>query len=198
MESPTLKIYTVLSELENENELLQDENEKEIRERLIEQIIGKAIEYDAHVFKYRYDEYVKELISRGIEFVAMEKTSIATQWDVLFASSVTEAEKKNTEHYNDQYKWHLFSFELLQAAKKSEAKQKFNLQKKDTLYMFFQLSDEAFLLKNAHLLKASDFDILSEFTTMDNADMYIFDPLGKWTYIITHEATCGPYFYCTK
>lgn len=198
MESPTLNIYKVLSKLENENELLQDENEKEIREHLIEQIIEKACEYDAHVFKYRYSEYVKKLILRGIEFVPEEKASIATQWDVLFTSSVSEAEKKNTKNYNDQFKWHLFSFELLKAAKEAKAKQKFNLRKKDSLYLFFQFSEDAFLLKNAHLLKASDFDVLGEFATMDKSDMYIFDPIGKWTYIITHEATCGPYFFCTK
>ena len=33
------------------------------------------------------------------------------------------------------------------------------------------------------------------FRIIDYADMYLFDPAGKWTYIRPYEDDCGPYFF---
>ena len=27
------------------------------------------------------------------------------------------------------------------------------------------------------------------------ADLYVFDAEGCWTYVVTHEAACGPYYF---
>ncbi len=45
-------------------------------------------------------------------------------------------------------------------------------------------------MENSHLLKSSDFDM--------DPDVYVFDPFNRWTYVHTHEAQCGPYFYKIK
>ena len=185
----------VLQKLEEENEHLDDGDEREIRSNLIESIMDKIADYDAHIMKYQYDEYLKELVTRGIEFIPVNRKEVVSQWDILFDSLVSDQTRKNTKYYSNQFKWHLFSFDLLPAKKKSAAQIAFDSQEKDTIYWFFEYAKEAYLIKNAHLLKASDFDILSEYSTMDNADMYVFDPSGKWTYIKTHEDSCGPYFF---
>lgn len=183
-----------LHKLEEENEQL-DDNEREIRSNLIEEIMEKITEYDAHIWKYQYDNYLKELITRGIEFIPVNRDEVVSKWDKMFDSLVSDQTRKNTKHYSNQFRWHLFSFELLPVKKESSAQIAFDSQEKDTLYWFFEYAKEAYLIKNAHLLKASDFDILSEYSTLNNADMYVYDPSGKWTYIKTHEELCGPYFF---
>ena len=200
MESIALKIIntSALADLEKENAQLPDEKEKAARMLLIEAFMDKISDYDAHVWKYEYNKYLRYLIDRGIEFVPCEKSFLFTQWDALFSSLVPEQVKSNTIHYSDQFKWHIFSFGLLKALNDLQARQAFNAQEKGSLYMFFQYGEKAFHIKNAALLSAEDLDVLSDHSTLDNADMYIYDPLSKWTYVKTHEASCGPYFYCSK
>ena len=200
MESIALKILNLnaIVELEEENERLQDIKEKEIRRRLIDEIWYKISDYDAHIFEFNYNEYMNKLSERGIGFVPIEKELVSEQWDALFSSLVSEDTKRNKKHYSDQFKWHLFSFELLPATYASAAQEDFDAQIKDTLYMFFQYAREAYLIKDAYLLKADDLNVLGEFSTMEKADMYVFNPSAKWTYVKTHEASCGPYFFCAK
>lgn len=186
---------SALHKLEEENEHLNDEDEREIRSNLIETIMDKIADYDAHILKYQYDKYLKELVTRGIEFIPVERNEVVLQWDTMFDSLVSDQTRKSTKSYSDQFRWHLFSFDLLPAKKESAAQNSFDTQEKGTLYWFFEYAKEAYLIRNAHLLKASDFDILSKYSTLDNSDMYVFDPSGKWTYIKTHENSCGPYFF---
>ncbi len=197
MESIALKIvnFNELDRLEEEIEQLQDAHEKEIRKQLLDSIWDKISDYDAHILNYEYKEHIMELSERGLEFVSVEKTHVAAQWDALFTSLVLEQSKKRVKLYNDQFKWHLFSFELLDALKSDDARKAFDTIEKDTVYIFFQYAEESYLVKNASLLKAKDLDFNCE---MDKADIYVFDPVEKWTYVQTHEKSCGPYFYCDQ
>jgi hypothetical protein len=200
VESIALKIINInaLVDLEKENEQIPYEKEKVARNLLIEAITDKITDYDAHILEYEYNKYWSHLIDRGIEFLPCEKNFLFTQWDTLFSSLVPEQVKRSTMHYSDQFKWHVFSFDLLKAQHGSHARKAFDMQKKTLLYMFFQYGEQAFHIKNADLLNAEDLDMLSEYSTLDNADIYIFDPLSKWTYVKTHEESCGPYFYYAK
>ena len=72
-----------------------------------------------------------------------------------------------------------------------EAREAFNAEPKTSVYLFEQYSKNAYLVENAHLLRAEDFD--HKFIPF--SDFYFFSPEGKWTYIHTHEIMCGPYFY---
>lgn len=197
MESIALKIVNInaLDQLEKEIEQLPDAREKEIRKQFLEAIWDKISDYDAHILDYEYKQHIIELSERGLEFVPAEKSHVAAQWDELFTSMVSEQSRKCVKQYNDQYKWHLFSFDLLDALKSDDARGAFDTIGKDTVYIFFQYAEESFFVKNASLLKAKDLDFDSD---MDKADIYVFDPIEKWTYVQTHEESCGPYFYCAK
>ena len=197
MESIIFSIMNMnaLMKLEEENAHINDDNEREIRSKLIEAIMDKIADYDVHVRKYQYDKYLKELMTRGIKFIPVDRKEVVSQWDMLYDSLVSDQTRKNTKCYNDQFKWHLFSFDLLPTKKKSAAQIAFDSQEKGTLYWFFENSKEAYLVINAHLLKASDFEVLCEYSTLNIADMYVFDPSRKWTYVKTHEDSCGPYFF---
>lgn len=184
-----------LNQLEIEIEQIQDAQEKEIRKQLLEAIWDKINDYDAHILDYEYKRHIIELSERGLEFVPVEKSHIAAQWDELFTSMVTEQSRKHVKQYNNQFKWHVFSFNLLDALRSDDARDAFDTIEKDIVYLFFQYAEESFLVKNASLLKAKDLDFDSE---MSKADIYIFDPVEKWTYVQTHEKSCGPFFHCAK
>lgn len=170
-------------------ELLSDEVEKSVRFQLVDTIMDKVNEYNAHVFEYEYAQKRQEIINRGVVFVPQSKSSaIKANWSKLFAGEVNSDEKRKIGYEN--YKWHIFSFQKVEALSDSKARQAFNKCKKEKVYVFYQHKDEAFYIENAQMLRSADFD--------SDYDIYIFDMVKKWTYVHTHEAQCGPYFYHIK
>jgi hypothetical protein len=169
--------------------LLSDETEKAARSQLINNIIDKVNEYNSHISDYEYAQKMQEIADRGVVFIPYSKAStIKSNWSKLFASSVSNEDKKEIRY--DRYKWHIFSFEKINALSQIKARQAFNKCKKDKVYVFYQYKDAAFYIENPHLLKSTDFD--------SDDDIYVFDTVYKWTYIHTHEIQCGPYFYRIK
>ena len=140
-------------------------------------------------------QVIRSLQERGIAIEAVERTPIITEWNKQFDNLVSDEKKKATPDYSDQFLWHLFSFVLLSAQREDAACRAFDAADKTELYLFFDYSEKAFRIKNAHLLRAEDVERLSEFTPMDYADMYFFDPVKKWTYVRTHEDYLGPYYF---
>lgn len=166
-------------------ELLPDDVEKTIRLQLLDSITDKVNEYNSHVSDYEYSRKWKEIGDRGVVLVSQSNLSaIKANWSKLFAVNVSSEEKKDIS-YKD-YKWHIFSYEKVNAHLKSKAKKAFNRCKKENVYAFYQHKDKAYYVENPQLLKASDFDL--------DFDIYIFDTKQKWTYVHTHESQCGPYF----
>lgn len=197
MESIMFRIMNLkeLHKLEEEIEQISDVEEKEARTKLIEQIMEKITDYDVHVREYAYQQSVQALLDRGIIFEPVDRKSIVTEWDKRFDSLVSAEAKQEATHYSDRFRWHLFSFELLPAMQEDQARTVFNEIQKHDLYMFFDYADEAYRIKNAHLLIADDIEALRENSPLNLSDMYFFDPVNKWTYIKPHEEYCGPYFY---
>lgn len=167
-----------------------DETEKNIRSKLMEEIWEKMTDFDLHVLEYEYEQHIKSLLARGVVFKPIKRSSIMAKWSNLFATSISNEDKKKI-HY-EQFKWHLFSFELLNARQSEDARQAFDHATKDTVFLFYQFEKDAFIIEHAHLLTAADFDVDGP---MSKADIYVFDPISKWTYVRTHEDSCGPYFY---
>ena len=173
----------------NNSELISDEAEKTDRIKLLDNILDSVNEYNSHIFNYEYEQKKQELMRRGVVFVPISRPStVKANWSRLFAAALCSEEKKSI--YYDSYKWHIFSYEKVVALSKSKARQAFNRCIKGKVYVFYQHKEEAFLIENAHLLKSSDFDI--------DSDVYVYDPVCRWTYVHTHESQCGPYFYKIK
>ena len=183
-----LKWSTIRKEI-NKIELLSDETEKTARYQLIDNIIDKVNEYNSHISDYEYAQKRQEIADRGVVFLPYSTPStIKSNWSKLFASSVSNDDKKIIKY--DSYKWHIFSFEKIHALSQTKARQAFNKCKKDKVYIFYQHKDAAFYIENPNLLKSTDFD--------SDDDIYVFDTVNKWTYVHTHEIQCGPYFYHIK
>lgn len=176
---------------EAEIELLNDPEEAAARERLLEEISAKVIDYNAHINEYNLAQHCREIQARGLVFKPISKRTALRKWDAFFASELT-AETKREICYSS-FKWHMFSYEKVAARKGSDAKRAFNRCRKGAAYLFIQCTDEAWYIENAQLLTAADLGVDYSF---ERADVYIFDAKGKWAYARTHESDCGPYFLC--
>jgi hypothetical protein len=81
----------------------------------------------------------------------------------------------------------MFSYERRKCLKEKQADISFNQQSKQFCYVFYQHTDDAYILGNASVLTAVDF--------VKEEDVYIVDREFNWTYVRTHETGwCGPYF----
>ena len=176
----------------NKSQNLTDHAEIVTRQEMLSEIIELTRDYYEHVNEYDYKQFCKELMERGIHFSPVNDRTTKARWTKLFAAPVSKEDRKKV--YFEQYRWHLFSFELLKALSDDEARAAFDAEPKDSVYLFWQHTDQAYLVENAHLFKAEDFD--HDFIPF--SDFYLFSPKGKWTYIHTHESMCGPYFYKLK
>jgi len=196
MESIIFRIMNLkeLHKLEEEIEKMSDPQEREARTRLIEQIVERITDYDVHVREYAYHQAIQALIDRGIILESVAREPIITEWDNHFDSMVSAEARQAVKHYTRQFRWHLFSFELLSAVQGDQARTAFNEIEKGELYLFFDYADEAYRVKNAHLLTADDVEALRESSSLNRSDMYFYDSLNKWTYVKPHEEYCGPYF----
>ena len=173
----------------NKSQTLTDHAEIVTRQEMLSEIMELTRNYYEHVNEYDYKQFCKELMERGIRFTPINDRTTKARWTKLFAASIPKEDRKNV--YFEQYKWHLFSYKLLDAMTNDEAREAFNAEPKTSVYLFEQHSKNAYLVENAHLFKAEDFD--HDFIPF--SDFYLFCPEGKWTYIHTHESMCGPYFY---
>ena len=77
---------------------------------------------------------------------------------------------------------------------KEEAVKAFERLKKNQCTIFYQFTNEAFLVQNAKNLKVNDlpYDRLD----FESIDIYVIDWENNWAFIITHETGIGlgPYF----
>ena len=172
-------------------EQMDDEEEKERRYKLLEEIEEKITAYYIYEMEYNFRMHIRKLSERGIVFTLIENaTGYKSRWSKIFASSVSKEDKKRI-HY-EQFRWHIYSFEFVDCLKGDEARKAFNACPKQRVYQFFQEEKTGYCVDNAQLLKAEDLDYENIPTKWDT---YLFDPNGQWTYIRTHEDSCGPYFF---
>jgi len=117
-------------------------------------------------------------------------TFLREQWRINFANHLSNEEQKSIGM--DGFLWHLCSWEKVNCLKKDEAIAAFKEHSKIKCTIFYQFIDEAYLVQNAGTLNLDDFTYDS--SHMDYGDIYIMDWHFNWTFIMTHESECGPYF----
>ena len=128
------------------------------------------------------------LAERAIRAVAEDAADIKEAWDLAFGEAVAD---RDTVYY-DQFRWHLFSYEKLAAKSGDDARAALNEKQSQRLHLFWQEGDDAWEMRNAFDLDDVTVDQIAEAT---GRDLYVFDAEGCWTYVITHEAACGPYYF---
>ncbi|GKV70342.1 ATP synthase F1 subunit delta [Sporosarcina sp. NCCP-2716] len=112
-------------------------------------------------------------------------------WRDAFAGHLSAEEQK--EIYLDSFLWHLCSYQQVSCLEKDEAIRAFHEQLKKKCTIFYQLTNEAFLIQNAAELTMKELPY--EELSWDYGDLYVMDWESKWTFMITHEHDeLGPYF----
>lgn len=141
-------------------------------------------------------DMVELLRSKKAKVIEIPKWGVylRKQWESSFVNHLSDKEKKSIYLYDEDgfsgYLWHVFSYEKRKCLKDEQADIAFNKESKQSCYVFYQHSDDAYILENASSLKANDF--------LNEEDVYVVDKGFKWTYVRTHETGwCGPYFCST-
>lgn len=138
-------------------------------------------------------DLVESLRGKKVRVIEIPKwgTYLRKQWEDNFANHLTDNEKKSIYLYDEDgccgYLWHVFSYERRKCLKEEQADIAFVREPKNSCYVFYQHSDDAYILENASTLTANDF--------LNEEDVYVVDKQFNWTYVKTHETGwCGPYF----
>ena len=120
----------------------------------------------------------------------MNDKRVAKKWLDAFLKN---ADKDKTEKHvmsDCNFLWHIFSFELVPCLKGEEANKAFDALTYDKAIMFksgFSHNGEFEIKELCTVGKMTSREI-------ENTDVYITDTDYKWTYVHTHESSCGPYF----
>ena len=134
------------------------------------------------------------LSSKGILFehiLDKEKAAeLKRNWLTNFATGI-----KTRDIYIDQFMWHIFSSGRLPCIEREEATAYFLSQNKAQCYILFQHYDDAYYLENGATLIQNDLVDGIDFVSID---LYVVSKRFNWTYVVTHESDCGPYFYHKK
>lgn len=112
------------------------------------------------------------------------------RWEEAFVSHLKQSEKEKIYLYGDRYScgylWHVFSYERRPYLLQTAASDAFDAVKKSKCYIFYQHSADVLIVEHAASLKAAHF--------ANEEDVYVVDENFTWTYVVTHESYCGPYF----
>jgi hypothetical protein len=119
----------------------------------------------------------------------MTKNEFYSKWLSRFAENVSRNDIEKYVISTGNYLWHVFSWQLLDenAFLTGDSAQKAydKIEKQDALYIeWFEDDDAKDLTANLNTSKALD----------EMTEIYVAASDFSWTYIKTHESTCGPYF----
>lgn len=113
------------------------------------------------------------------------------RWLSVFGKTVTDEVMKEHVLEEGNFLWHIFTWGEVTSLKGKDATTALERQDYDTAYIFFGgfYNENAVELGLVGTVKKSiAIELISD------EDVYIVDPEFEWTYVQTHENTCGPYF----
>ena len=179
----------IIDEME-ENRKLHTKVENAVRDKYLYKILEKTSDYERYLEIYDIKENLK---AKGIELQQIDNVDeIKEKWDKYFTSHISK-ELKDKIYYN-QFKWHIFSSEVLLADKEDDADSAFFETEKGGAFLCGQLTEECFEINDVTNFGKRELELIHEMLD----DFCLFDINGKWTYICTHEEDFGPYFYQLK
>ncbi|PSL41034.1 uncharacterized protein DUF4275 [Planomicrobium soli] len=108
------------------------------------------------------------------------------RWEEAFAKKLSKSQKRKIAF--KQCMWNVFSMGKIDCFHGQRAIDAFEMQKKAGCYLICTSSEDAIHLPKANRLKVKD-------VTHVGSDLYIVDEHFTWTFVLTHEENCGPYFH---
>lgn len=145
----------------------------------------------------------------GFEIVPNRDQEWEHRWESAFTNNISNSQKRKMAF--KQTMWNVFSWGKVESLIEQQAIDAFDQQKKGGCYLIYALGEEAIYIPKASRIKAKDIiHIGSPRGGSDNTDneqpvsassvnylidLYIVDEDFTWTYVLTHEEECGPYFH---
>ena len=132
-------------------------------------------------------DLVSSLRSKKVKVTEIDKWGkhLRKRWEDNFANHLSDNEKKSI--YLGVLLWHVFSYGKRDCLQEQQADIALNRESKKSCYVFYQHSNEAFILENASALTAGDF--------VNEYDVYVVEKEFNWTFVRTYETGWfGPYF----
>lgn len=118
--------------------------------------------------------------------VANNGNKLEQRWEEAFAKDISKSQKRKIAF--KQCMWNVFSLGKIDCFNGQRAIDAFELQKKTGCYLICTSSEDAIYIPKANQLKVKD-------VTHIGSDLYIVDEYFTWTFVLTHEEDCGPYFH---
>jgi len=115
---------------------------------------------------------------------------LKNHWLTSFAAGI-----KTDDISIDQFMWHIFAYKRVACIDGDAASSCFLSQNKSQCYIFFQHHNDAYYLEHAAALTQDDICDGIDFVS---SDLYVVSKRFHWTYVLTHESDCGPYYYHKK
>ncbi|MBE6888737.1 MAG: DUF4275 family protein [Ruminococcaceae bacterium] len=122
---------------------------------------------------------------------ATDGKQIAEKWLKAFAGDVPRDKLDKHVYDYGNLLWHIFSWELVECLSEDEARAAFDaLDYKEALCFRSGYSADELILTESicNVPKTYSHELDSI------ADVYVTAPDFSWTYVHTHEESCGPYF----
>lgn len=114
--------------LYDEIEQIPDPVERKTRESLLDRIHSVIGDYDVHVREYAFAQHGKSILARGVRAIPASASQLKRQRTRLFASGISPEQKKAI--YFHQYRWHLFSYQVLPALQGDDADDAFLIRRR--------------------------------------------------------------------
>lgn len=167
--------------------LIKNKKEREEQQKLLDEIISISNELCDRAYNYERKQFLNAMKKRNLEFLQSDitKKQLLEKWISIFAGNIDNGVKERI--YMDDYLWHIFSYKIKNSFEETKAVIEFNKRSKEKIYIFYQNTEDIYMINNASNLKYTDL--------VGEEDIYIVDESFLWTFIITHEAINGPYYY---
>ena len=120
--------------------------------------------------------------------------TVKNRWLDAFAESAPEAELGKHVLAEGNYLWHLFSWNLVPCQEGAAARQALAEHLDEEIYLFYNEYPPAGIPQVRHIRKEEVTTLICGYETADGADWYLVNKDFTWTYVQTHEESCGPYF----
>ncbi len=158
-----------------------DETDQDLQLRQLGRIMGEMTKLQEMEKERNRREVEKKLIIEGVVFKESPYTSeeLKKKWEQAFLSHMTQ-EEKNYCHI-DEYLWHSFTYQKMKDyLEGSNAISAFNEEKKDKVFIFWQLQDKVLYLETNNKLSW-------KYLRLElGHDVYVVDSNFTWTYLLKH------------
>jgi hypothetical protein len=145
------------------------------------------------VKKHISDQIINYLKTNSIQNAHAQNPAITiTNWKKKLLEGISKQEQDN--YSLEKYLWHMFSFNLKPSLQGTSAISKYQNQFFKSFYLIIYQEGMVILCNSDKCIPYHDL-LAIKAEMKKNHDIYITHQNFKWTFVIPHEISFGPYLY---